>query len=79
MKARKSLTTIVGACLAAVAAGSLVLFSIFAQDATLGGSTVDSGVQVATPDGSAPVISLPGASNTGGGAQNGAAVGAMKL
>ena len=72
MKSRKSLTTIVGACLAAVAAGSLVLFSVFAQNATLGGSTVDSGVQVANPDGSAPVISLPGSSNTGGdGAQNG--------
>ena len=73
VKARKYLTTIVGACLAAVAAGSLVLFSIFAQEATLGGSIDDSGVQVATPDGSAPVISLPGSSDGGGdgGAQNG--------
>jgi hypothetical protein len=74
VKARKSLTTIVGACLAAVAAGSLVLFSILAQNATLGGPVDDSGVQVATPDGSAPVISLPGSSNAGDddGAQSGA-------
>ena len=64
MKARKPLTTIVGACLAAVAAGCLVLFSLLAQSVTLGESDGGAGVKVATPEENSPVISLPGRSGS---------------
>ncbi len=64
MKARKPLTTIVGACLAAVAAGCLVLFSLLIQNVTLGVSDEGGGVKIATPEETSPVISLPGRSGT---------------
>ena len=64
VKARKPLTTIVGACLAAVAAGCLVLFSLLAQNATLEVSDGGAGVKVATPEETSPVISLPGRSGS---------------
>lgn len=67
MRSKPTLTPLLGTALAAVAAGSLLAFSLVAQQAGLGNLTLPESATARGPGGSLGAITLPGAPNPAAG------------